>query len=149
VGLNKVDLLSPSDARKAEEQARTALHFASWAPIIPLSAKTGAGVGKLVKQILRAHASFQRRVGTGELNRFFRDVLEATPPPTQGGRSPRLYYVTQAEVAPPVFVVMCSSPDYVRESYRRFVTNQLRKSFEFEAVPLIVHFRQSRRDKAG
>jgi GTPase len=147
VGLNKIDLLSAEEARKAEEQARSALHFATWAPVLALSARSGAGVGRLVKQIVRAHASFQRRVGTAELNRFFRDVLEATPPPTQGGRAPRLYYITQAEVAPPVFVVMCSSPGHVRVSYRRFVANQLRKSFGFEAVPLIVHFRPSRRGR--
>jgi GTP-binding protein len=144
VGLNKLDLLGPEEAKAAEEQARTALHFAPWAPIVGLSAKTGRGVKKLVKSVVSAHESFNRRVSTAALNRFFRDVLSRRPPPTQGGRAPRLYYVTQAEAAPPVFVVMCSSPSHVRESYRRFVTNQLRSEFGFFGVPLIVHFRPSR-----
>jgi GTP-binding protein len=81
------------------------------------------------------------------LNRFFRDVLERTPPPTHGGRAPRLYYVTQAEVAPPVFVVMCNTPEAVKASYRRFVANQIRKSFDFDHVPVIVHFRGRDRDR--
>jgi GTP-binding protein len=85
--------------------------------------------------------AYHRRVGTAELNRFFRDVLERQPPPTHGGKAPRLYYITQAETAPPVFVVMCNLPEAVKTSYRRFVTNQIRGMFRFEYVPVIVHFR--------
>jgi GTP-binding protein len=90
----------------------------------------------------RAFESFHRRIPTAELNRFFRDVLEHNPPPTHGGRAPRLYYITQAETAPPVFIVKSSAPQHVRESYRRFVTNRIRNTFDFVSVPLAVHFKQ-------
>jgi GTP-binding protein len=97
--------------------------------------------------VLRGYDAFQRRIPTAELNRFFRDVLERQPPPTSGGKAPRLYYVTQAESAPPVFVVMASAPDKVRESYRRFVANQIREAFAFEGVPIIVRFRKKSQRK--
>jgi len=66
-------------------------------------------------------------------------------PPTQGGRAPRLYYITQAETAPPLFVIVASSPDAVHFSYRRFVANQLRKRFGFEGTPIRVTYRSKRR----
>jgi GTP-binding protein len=147
VGLNKADTLSADARRKATRDARDALHFATWVPTVALSAKTGFGVSKLVDRVLRGYDAFQRRIPTAELNRFFRDVLERQPPPTSGGKAPRLYYVTQAESAPPVFVVMASAPDKVRESYRRFVANQIREAFAFEGVPIIVRFRKKSQRK--
>jgi GTP-binding protein len=141
VGLNKMDLLSPAERKKAEEQARTALHFARWAPIVPLSAKTGHGINTLMERVWTAASEFKRRVPTGELNRFFEQVLLTHPPPTSGGRAPRIYYVTQVQVAPPVFVAVSNAPANIDESYKRFVQNQIRKVFGFESVPVTVHYR--------
>jgi GTP-binding protein len=141
VGISKSDLLDAAAKKKALSDARDALHFAPWAPLELVSARTGEGVRELERAIWRAHRSFTQRVPTAELNRFFAEVLEANPPPTHGGKAPRLYYVTQAEAGPPVFVVMCNAADAVKTSYRRFVANQIRKAFDFEAVPVIVHFR--------
>jgi GTP-binding protein len=141
VGLSKSDLLDAEARKKAPTAAKDSLHFAPWAKTILLSARTGDGLRELEQSILAANRAFHKRIATGELNRFFRDVLEKTPPPTHGGKAPRLYYITQAEVAPPVFVVMCNAPDAVKTSYRRFVANQIRKQFDFELVPVIVHFR--------
>ncbi len=141
VGLSKSDLLDRSRRSGAPQAARDALHFAAWAPILVLSARTGEGLRELEQAIVRAWKSFHRRVSTAELNRFFRDVLEKQPPPTHGGKAPRLYYITQVESGPPVFVVMCNAGEAVKASYRRFVANQIRKAFDFEAVSVIVHFR--------
>lgn len=145
VGLNKMDLIAERERKRVLESARDVLHFASWAPIVGLSAQTGHGVGNLMRSVFRASDAFHHRVPTAELNRFFAQVLESHPPPTQGGRAPRLYYITQAETAPPVFIVMSSSPEAIRDSYRRYVTNQIRTTFGFEAVPIVVHFRQKSR----
>jgi GTP-binding protein len=141
VGLSKADLLDAEARRKVEQAARDSLHFAPWATPVLLSARTGEGMKDLEKAINTAHQSFHHRVPTAQLNRFFGDVLERTPPPTHGGKAPRLYYITQAETAPPVFVVMCNTPEAVKASYKRFVANQIRKSFGFDFVPVIVHFR--------
>ena len=142
VALNKMDLLSRTDAPKAEENARDKLTFAPYAPIVRISAKSGRGVGDLMATIDKVHAGFLKRVGTGELNRFFEQVLDLRPPPTQGGRAPRLYYVTQASVSPPTFIAMTNAPDSIHFSYRRFVINQLRKQFGFEGVPIRLNIRK-------
>jgi GTP-binding protein len=147
IALNKSDLLSKSDLTKAEETAREKISFAPFVPVVATSAKTGRGVGELFDTIDRVAESFRRRIGTGELNRFFDQVLQTRPPPTMGGRAPRLFYITQAETAPPVFVVIASSPESVHFSYQRFVVNQLRKHFGFEGVPIRVVYRERRRGK--
>jgi GTP-binding protein len=145
VALNKSDLLDKAAFAKAEESAREKLSFAPYVPVVRISAKTGRGVGELFATLEKVRQGFYRRVGTGELNRFFETVLDTKPPPTMGGRAPRLYYVTQAEVAPPTFIAMTNAPDSIHFSYRRFVLNQLRKHFGFEGVPIRMHYKARRR----
>lgn len=145
IALNKIDLLSKAELAKAETAAREKISFASFVPVVELSAKTGRGLSGLFAEIDRVSEAFRKRISTGELNRFFEQVLQTRPPPTMGGRAPRLYYITQAESAPPVFVVIASSPDSVHFSYQRFVLNQLRKHFGFEGVPIRVVYREKRR----
>lgn len=145
VALSKVDLVFRGAARKVEEAAREKLSFLPYVPVVRTSAKTGRGLADLFAAIDRVHAAFFRRVGTGELNRFFEHVLQLKPPPTAGGRAPRLYYVTQAAVAPPTFVAMTNAPDSIHFSYRRFVVNQLRAQFGFEGTPVRVHYKARRR----
>jgi GTP-binding protein len=149
VVLSKGDLLSKSEASKAEELAREKLSFLPYVPIVRTSAKTGRGVGELFETIDRVQEAFGRRVTTGELNRFFETVIETRPPPTMGGKAPRLYYVTQTQTRPPTFVAMTSIPDAIHFSYRRFVVNRLRDHFGFEGVPVRVHYRARRRTKRG
>jgi GTPase len=151
VALNKSDLLPKADRARAEANAREKLSFVPFVPVVHTSATTGRGVSELFATIDRVRAASLKRVSTGELNRFFEQVIELKPPPTMGGRSPRLYYVTQAEVSPPTFIAMTNAPDAIHFSYRRFVTNQLREHFGFEGVPVRVHYKARRRrgeDKA-
>lgn len=142
VGLNKMDLLSREEQKKARQQAEDTLGFAKFAPIMEISAKTGRGVSELVSKAIKISREWERRVPTAELNRFFRDVIERQPPPTDGGRAPRIFYITQAEASPPTFVAMCSGAANVKASYQRFVVNQIRKTFNFEGVPIQVHYRE-------
>jgi GTP-binding protein len=144
VGLNKMDLLDKKARTEAMDQARTALHFASWVPIVELSAKTGRGVAQLMRRVDQAYEEYTRRVPTAQLNRFFAEVLERHPPPTRGGKAPRLMYVTQAQTRPPLFVAMCSAPEALADSYKRFVTNKLREAFGFSSIPLVVRYRARR-----
>jgi GTPase len=146
IALNKSDLLSKEELKKAEEKARDKISFVAYAPVAVISAKTGRGVPALVAEVDAVTLAFKKRIGTGELNRFFEEVLDTRPPPTMGGRAPRLFYVTQAETSPPVFVVMASSPEAVHFSYQRFVVNQLRKRFGFEGVPIRVIYKGRRRE---
>ena len=149
IALNKCDLMSKEEVEKAEEDAREKISFAPFAPIVQVSAKTGKGVSGLFETIDKVSEMFHKRIGTGELNRFFEAVLQQRPPPTMGGRAPRLYYITQAETAPPVFVILASSPDSVHFSYQRFVANQLRKHFDYDGVPIRIVYRERRRGGKG
>lgn len=145
LALNKWDLVPREAHRSKLEETEERIAFARWVPIVPLSAQSGRGVGKLLEVVDRARASFARRVPTAQLNRFFEQVLDRHPPPTHMGKSVRLYYVTQAATAPPTFIAIANHPEAVAESYRRYVAAQIRKAFDFEAVPVRVHYRAKRR----
>jgi GTP-binding protein len=147
VGLNKADLQKKKEQEQSEEKAREELRFAGWVPMVHLSAKTGRGVKELLDLAARAGKEFKRRIPTGELNRFFESVLNKHPPPTSKGRAPRIFYVTQAEAHPPLFIAMCNAPEYITEAYKRFVANQIRKAFDFRAVPISVEYRARKRNE--
>lgn len=147
VALNKMDTLGKAERAAAVDKARTDLAFARWAPILSISAKTGLGVNELMQKVGKASDELKRRVSTSELNRFFQSVLERQPPPTQGGRAPRIYYLTQAESSPPLFIAWASFPERIKESYKRFVENQIRTAFGFDSVPVTVHYRARERRK--
>jgi GTP-binding protein len=147
IALNKTDLLTKAELAKAEESAREKISFAPFVPVVLVSAKTGKGIANLFDKIDTVSEAFNGRIGTGALNRFFEQVLQTKPPPTMGGRAPRLYYITQAESSPPLFVIISSSPESVHFSYQRFVINQLRQHFGFEGVPIRVVYRDKRRGK--
>jgi GTP-binding protein len=117
--------------------------------MVRTSAKLGRGLGDLFDAIDRVHAAFLQRVGTGELNRFFEQIIKVRPPPTVGGRSPRIFYVTQASVAPPTFVAVTNAPDSIHFSYQRFVINRLREQFGFDGAPIRVIYRARRRRPQG
>lgn len=144
VGLNKMDALDAKARADVLARAREDLGFARFARIIPLSAKTGENVSKLMAAVAHTAGEMRRRIPTGELNRFFEQVLNRQPPPTHRGRAPRIYYLTQAETCPPVFVAMASHPEYIRPSYQRFVVNQIRRAFGFDSVPITVFYKQKR-----
>lgn len=148
VVLNKMDQLDREGLSAAERNARDKLTFAPWAPYLFTSALTGRGTQTMLRKVIQVRENFRRRVPTAELNRFFETVLATHPPPTQGGKAPRLYYITQAESSPPLFVIMANAPEAVHFSYQRYVTNQLRKHFDFEGVPVRVAYRKRRRKES-
>lgn len=145
VGLNKIDLLTPKQRKDAAQAARDQLHFAAWTPIVCFSNKSGEGVTQVMNAVKRSFTEYSTRIPTAALNQFLQATVEQTPPPRGATRSPRLYFMTQAQAAPPVFVIMCSAPEEIKESYRRFLMNQIRKTFGFESVPLVIRYRNRRR----
>ncbi len=145
VALNKMDLLDADGRKRAITATRDALAFAPWAPIVPVSAKTGRGSAKLMATAKAALVEHEKRVATAELNRFFEEVLEHHPPPTQKGKAVRLFYVTQASTRPPTFVAVTNEPDAIHFSYERYVANRIRERFGFEGTPIRVLYRRRRR----
>ncbi len=145
IALNKSDLLRPERRKQAITRAREVLAFAPWAPVVVISAKTGRGTQKLLATVGAALVEHRKRISTSEINRFFEEVLEHHPPPTQKGKAIRLFYVTQAATRPPTFIAIANDPKYIHFSYQRYVINAIRKRFGFEGVPVRVFYRKRRR----
>lgn len=116
------------------------------APLVTVSAKTGRGLDRLHQAVMRAHEVWNRRVTTAQLNRWLAGMVEAHPPPAPGGRRIKLRYMTQTKTRPPGFVVMCSHPDKLPESYSRYLVNALRLDFDMPGTPIRLHMR-SQADK--
>ena len=116
------------------------------APLVTISAKTGRGLDRLHGAILRAYDVWNRRVTTAQLNRWLTEMLEAHPPPAPQGKRIKLRYMTQAKTRPPGFVVMCSHPDKMPESYNRYLVNGLRNDFDMPGTPIRMTLR-SQSDK--
>ncbi len=106
------------------------------APLITVSAKTGKGLDRLQAAIMSAHRVWNRRVSTANLNRWLSGMLEVHPPPAPNGRRIKLRYMTQAKTRPPGFIVMCSNPDKMPESYSRYLVNALRLDFDMPGTPI-------------
>ncbi|MGR3270330.1 ribosome biogenesis GTPase Der [Thalassococcus profundi] len=111
------------------------------APLVTVSAKTGRGLDRLHAAILKAYAVWNRRVSTAQLNRWLAGMLEQHPPPAPQGRRIKLRYMTQAKTRPPGFVVMCSHPDKMPDSYSRYLVNGLRDDFDMPGTPIRLHMR--------
>lgn len=146
---NKWDLIENPEWRdKFPEAVRVDLPFVSYAPLVRLSAKTGKATHKIFAPIIRAQQERHRRISTGELNRFFREVVERNPPALFKGKRPQMYFVSQPLVRPPTFVFTTKNPQNVPESYGRYLRNQLRERFGFEGSPVWLKFRARGRQKA-
>ncbi|MEQ9242717.1 ribosome biogenesis GTPase Der [Roseovarius indicus] len=131
------------DLREAFERLLPQLRGA---PLVTVSAKTGQGLDRLHAAVEKAHDVWNRRVSTARLNRWLTGMLEAHPPPAPGGRRIKLRYMTQAKTRPPGFVVMCSHPEKLPDSYSRYLINGLREDFDMPGTPIRLHMR-SQADK--
>lgn len=138
VAVNKWDLEDDKQGKLKElkESFERLLPQLRGAPLITVSAKTGRGMERLRDAVLRAHEVWNRRVPTAALNRWLGAMVEAHPPPAPGGKRIKLRYMTQAKTRPPGFVVMCSYPEKVPESYSRYLVNGLREDFDMPGTPI-------------
>ncbi|MEO0362451.1 MAG: ribosome biogenesis GTPase Der, partial [Pseudomonadota bacterium] len=114
----------------------------SGAPLVTLSALTGRGLDRLREAVEDMAAVWSRRVPTAKLNDWLAAKTQAHPPPAPGGRRIRLRYMTQAKTRPPSFMVSCSKPEDLPESYSRFLVNGLRQDFGLKGVPIRLSMRK-------
>ena len=111
------------------------------APMVTVSAKTGKGLDRLHDAIMKAYDVWNRRITTARLNQWLGAMTEAHPPPAPGGRRIKLRYMTQVKTRPPGFIAMCSHPELMPESYKRYLVNGLRADFDMPGTPIRLTFR--------
>ncbi len=143
--VNKWDLIEKKGSKamkEFEEDLRYKLKYLHYVPIIFCSAKTGYNVNKIFRKIDEVFQAYRFRIPTGELNRFFAEMLQYHPPPVHRGRPIKFYFITQARVAPPTFMISANQPEAAHVTYQRFIINSLRANFGFEGVPIKLTFRK-------
>jgi GTP-binding protein len=144
IAVNKWDLVEEKTDRTFDqyvEWIRNEVPFLDFAPIVSISAKTGQRVGRVLEAAIDIWGERRKRISTGELNRVLIAATERTPPPPVRGHRPKLFYATQAAVAPPTFVFFASDASSVHFSYRRYLENRLRDTFGFDGTPIRLVFR--------
>ncbi|MDY6859794.1 MAG: ribosome biogenesis GTPase Der [Pseudomonadota bacterium] len=148
IAVNKWDLETEKQEKLKElrEEFARLLPQLKGAPLVTVSAKTGRGLDRLHGAVLKAHEVWNRRVTTAQLNRWLAGMLEVHPPPAPGGKRIKMRYMTQVKTRPPGFVVMCSHPEKLPESYRRYLVNGLRETFDMPGTPIRLTLR-SQADK--
>ena len=144
LAVNKWDLVEDKTDRTFDqyiEWIRSDAPFLEFAPVVSISAKTGQRVGRVLELAIDIWAERRKRVPTGELNRLLMAATDRTPPPLVRGKRPKLFYATQAAIAPPTFVFFASDASSVHFSYRRYLENRLRDTFGFHGTPIRLVFR--------
>ncbi len=141
--LNKWDVVE-KDGHTADQwlkALRREAPYLAWADIVFASALTGQRVERILREARRVAEERYRRVPTGDLNRVVADAVRAHPPSHVRNRLPKIYYATQAAVAPPTFVIFVNDPELIHFSYRRYLENRIRAEYGFLGTPIRIVLR--------
>jgi GTP-binding protein len=136
--VNKWDLI-PKDPQIRKDllgHISAELEFMAYAPILPVSVKSGYNLKQVFPLIAEIHAQSCRRAGTRELNLLLQEITQKTPPPRFRDRPLKFYYLTQPEILPPTFIAFVNAPQGVPHHYRRYLVKQLRERLEIPYAPV-------------
>ncbi|MDX9754476.1 MAG: ribosome biogenesis GTPase Der [bacterium] len=148
--VNKWDVVEKdtNTAGAFAKKIREDLPYLKYAPIEFISAMTKQRIHRIFPHVEKILENYYRRVPTGELNRLLEDILAKNPPPVHKGRLPRIYYWTQASVAPPTFIGFVNEPSAIHFSYERYLINRLYENFDFEGTPIRLFWRKRKQRKS-
>ena len=138
IAVNKWDAVEKDDKTiyRVTEKVRNTLSFMPYAEILFVSAKSGQRLPKLFETIDMVSENHAMRVATGVLNEIMAEAVAMQQPPSDKGKRLRLYYITQAAVKPPTFVIFVNDRELMHFSYTRYIENQIRETFGFKGTPL-------------
>lgn len=138
VVMNKWDVVEKDTytIEKYNRKLKEELKFMDYFIPTYVSAKTGKRVDNLIKLAERAYENASRRVSTGLLNDVLREAILTNEPPSKNGKRLKIYYVTEVSANPPTFVIFVNDDTLMHFSYRRYLENALRRSFDFEGTPI-------------
>jgi GTP-binding protein len=148
IAANKWDLMKGrgTDFSKGfDDKLRQQVKFLDYAPILHISALTGERTAKVLETIDKVAEARERRIPTGELNRFIQAITAEHPPASPGRREVRIMYATQKGVCPPTFVLFTNVATEFHFSYERYLANRLRESFGLMGTPIRIHVRRRER----
>lgn len=142
--VNKWDLVQKDSNTSIEFERDIINEFKAleYYPILFVSALTKQRVFKIIEKSKEIYVTRKQRINTSKLNEYFQTVIDKTPPPAVRGKYIKIKYVTQVQIEPPVFVFFCNDPRGIKEDYKRFLENHVRKGFGFVGVPLTILFRR-------
>jgi len=139
--INKWDLPEEKTMAAWNQRVKNEFKFASYAPVLYTSAKTGQGVNQIMPLVLQIYQERQKRLSTSTVNDVIQQAVAAHNRPTSRGKQLKIFYATEAEVNPPTFVFFTNDAQIVHFSYKRFLENTLRKAFGFTGTPLRLIFK--------
>ena len=147
--INKWDIVKKDDKTMNEfkYKIRETFAFMSYASMMFTSAKTGRNIPALIDEIKKVNEQHKRRITTGMLNDVINEAVNKQQPPSDKGKRLRIYYGTQASVAPPTFVLFVNDKDLFHFSYKRFIENQIRENFGFDGTPIRLIIRERKKDQ--
>jgi GTP-binding protein len=142
--VNKWDLIEKetNTARDMEREIRDKIAPFNDIPIVFMSVKEKQRIFKAIEQGVRVFENRTRKIRTSDLNELMQEKIERVPPPTYRGSYVKIKYVTQLPIHYPAFAFFCNNPKHLRESYKNYLENQLRESYDFSGVPITIHFRK-------
>lgn len=133
---NKWDLVKGVRTEHCEKSLSFDVPFLEYCPKLFLSGLTGRSLEKVFPAIKQVHAALQKRITTGQLNRFLEKAMQTYSPPMISGKRFRIYYLSQIDIAPPRFVLFVNNATLMPEAYRKYLIHQFRNAYGFEGVPL-------------
>lgn len=142
--VNKWDLVDKdhTTAKTFEQQIKKKIAPFDDVPVIFVSATEKQRIFQAMEKAMEVFENRKKTIKTSQLNEVMLPIIEAYPPPAVKGKYIRIKYITQLKATTPTFAFFCNLPQYLRESYTRFLENKLREHFNFEGVPINIYFRQ-------
>ncbi len=150
VAVNKWDLVEDKKANtinKFEKELSAQIPFLSYAPKIFISALTKQRLGQIFEESVKVYNQCTKRVSTGLLNKVINEAYALNPPTSFKGKRLKIYYITQAAVQPPTFVLFVNNEELLKDSYKRYLENKLREAFGFFGTPIRISVRERKEKK--
>src|SRR5215510_7522069 len=144
VAVNKWDLVADKDKKLKElrDTVAQSLTQVAGVALVTVSALAGRGLERLMREVMHSYEIWNRRVPTGDLNRWLGEALERHAAPAAKGRRVKVRFMTQASARPPTFVAFCTRVEALPRAYLRYLTNSLRQAFDLPGVPIRIKLRR-------
>jgi GTP-binding protein len=144
---NKWDLVKGFRMEHCLKGIEEEVPFLQHCPKIFMSATTGRNVDKIFGLAAQVYADGQKRITTGQLNKFVAGCLQRNHPPMIGGKRLRIYYMAQVGIQPPKFVLFVNFPNLMTDSYKKYLYNQFREAYQFTGLPIEIYLRGKQKAK--